>query len=230
MNFKILLVLGFVFSVVWAQGRLSDLSKEDVEFLENLSPQVAPEIIPYEGMKINRKKSYRASLYKKKKVISAYEDNRNRLRQALLYKRNGNIESFSEILEDVILEFNYTLLAPQAAVLLGDFEYSIFNQESAFLYYLYTVNNHFNSPLGWEAYYKLGLVLSKKQNFKEAEKIMNEILKSSKNPFYKEAKQFLEQRYLLLSKVAFQDEDFRDAKKYLDSYKRVSGLEAASSK
>ena len=230
MNFKILLVLAFIFSVLWAQSRLAELSKEDVEFLENLSPQVAPEIIPYEGIKINRKKSYRDSLYKKKKAISAYEDNRNRLRQALLYKGNGDIESFSEILEDIILEFNYSLLAPQAAVLLGDFEYSIYNQESALLYYLYAVNNHFNSPLGWEAYYKLGLVLSKKQNFYEAEKIMNDILKFPKNPFYKEAKQFLEDRYLLLSKVAFQDKDFKTAKKYLDSYKKVSALEATESK
>ncbi len=196
-----------------------ELSREEVNFLESLSPQVAPEIIPYSFFAIKPKKSYPASLYEKSEKKLIYEENQNRIKQAKIYKESGNISEFSEILLDLFTYYNYSLVAPEAAMLLGDFEYLIYNLEAALTYYLYVVNNHFYSPWGEEAYLKLGLTLAKQQHFLEATKIMQEILADSKSlDLQKQAKDFLQKRYLLLAKVDYQEEKYDEAKKYLEKY------------
>ncbi len=199
-SLKYFLLIFLLFNFLSAQteaGKEGSFTKQELKFLEGEFTLIA-EARNYHGIKIDQSRSIPIKTYKLEQNQSLDERNSRRVTQALLYLKNEKFQNFEEILFDIILENHYTELAGEAAFYLGEHELdkkTKAGNEKALLYFLYVVNNHYNSGKGLAALFGLAKTLMNLGYYQEGEKVLQEVLDAAEGleggELLKEANEYL---------------------------------------
>lgn len=199
---------------------LKEILKIQLKVISQLSLKKPYKNISYDLKAIDPNGSLSVSTYKKEYVTKNVDILLKRIKSALAYKKKGNIEQFYNISIDIITRNNFNQEAAWVALLLGDFERSIYNLEEAYNYYIYVVNVHYNSKYGFNGLLKLGLVLNQMNYLDESEEVFKMILntENGNKAIKKKAKEILKSKYLQLARWYLEKKDDDKVVEYYKQY------------